>query len=297
MSKNGLTPPPFLVKEMDQTTAQQETAQETQLQKQNQQTEAVVWSQERLDLLRKTLCQGLSNEQFLLFAEVCRQRRLNPFNRQVYAVVRQGKLVIQTGIDGYRLIAERTGKYLGQTPTYWCGKDGQWRDIWIGPGNPYAAKIGVYKQGHAEPTLGIAYWDAYVAPGPFWQKSGASQLAKCAEALALRKAFPEELSGLYTDDEMTQAGPIEAEIVEEKPDPANPALVFPASIVLYDPKNAPDGPFKIVGSDGQEWFLPAGSSWTDIELARDKSTFVMIHWTKEYGRFVIDKAVLPDGAF
>ena len=117
---------------------------------------------------------------------------------------------MQIGIDGARLIAQRTSRYAGQDGPYWCGEDGVWKDVWLSTEAPRAAKVNVYLMGVERGTPGVAHWDEYVQlyqgkPTDMWRKMPALMLAKCAEMLALRKAFPQELSGLYTQEEMGQA--------------------------------------------------------------------------------------------
>lgn len=161
---------------------------------------------DQVGLLKRTLGADLTDDELALFGAVAQRRGLDPFAGQIHAVKRQGRMAIQTSIDGYRLIAERTGRYAGQLPPEWCGPDGVWRDVWLDKTSPpAAARVAVLRRDFDKPMWAIAHWTEYAANTHAWQKMKALMLAKCAEALALRKAFPAELSGLYTADEMDQA--------------------------------------------------------------------------------------------
>jgi phage recombination protein Bet len=166
---------------------------------------------EQFDLLKRTVAKGATDDEFALFVQICNRRRLDPFAKQIYLIKRRNKktgeetATAQTSIDGLRLIAQRSGEYRGQTPPQWCGPDGVWRDVWLGETPLMAARIGVHRAGFVEPLYRVARWDSYVQQSPLWQSMPDVMIAKCAEALALRAAFPEELSGLYAEEEMGQA--------------------------------------------------------------------------------------------
>lgn len=181
-----------------------ELAQE-QVQSQSQAI-AFVQTPENVELLKKSLADSntvLTDSELGIFLYQAQKTGLDPLARQIYVMKReQGGVSFMTSIDGQRLVAQRTREYEGQTPPEWCGPDGKWRGVWLGSGDPSAARIGVYRKGMREPVYGVATWKSYNQGRGTWRKMGDVMLAKCAEALALRKAFPQELSGLYTPEEM-----------------------------------------------------------------------------------------------
>ena len=167
-------------------------------------TSITLWTPEQTQLISTTIAPGCSNDELRLFAYACQRTGLDPFSKQIYAIKRGGKLTIQCGIDGLRAIAERTGQLDG-SETYWCGDDGVWTDVWLGSKPPAAAKTIIHRKGSTHPFIGVARFADYNAGQGLWSKMPSVMIAKCSEAQALRRAFPADLSGVYSTDEMDQA--------------------------------------------------------------------------------------------
>lgn len=167
----------------------------------------------QLAALRQLGVEQATQGDLALFLSYAQKTGLDPFSRQIYMIGRRSgggtKWTIQAGIDGLRIIAERSGTYQGQTAPEWF--DGTaWRDVWMPSKTtpvPVAARVGVYRQGFRDALYATAMWSEYAVDGPMWRKMPALMLSKVAEALALRKAFPNDMSGIYSDEEMAQAQP------------------------------------------------------------------------------------------
>lgn len=177
--------------------------------------------------LRQLGVENATDGDLAVFFHQAQRTGLDPFARQVYMVGRNSKdpksgqwvtkYTIQTGIDGFRLIGRRAAdakhETLEVTDTEWCGPDGKWVDVWLSDQPPAAARVAIIRNGGRFPAVALfkeyAQYrkdrDGSQTLTQMWADKGALMLAKCAEALAWRKAYPQDLSGLYTSDEMGQA--------------------------------------------------------------------------------------------
>ena len=211
-----------------------------------------------IDLLTRTICKGASADELALFVQICKKTGLDPFSRQIFAVKRWDRklgceiMQPQVSIDGFRLVAQRSGEYAGQTAVQWCGDNGEWRDVWLSRTHPVAARVGVYRRGFSEACYAVALWSEYCPigkdgkPTGMWPRMPALMLAKCAEALALRKSFPAELSGLYTSEEMDQDN-------SAPPPPPASKAVSPAAMRTLPPKERSAETRRLLASTREEF--------------------------------------------
>lgn len=189
------------------------------------------WTQQQVAALKQL---GVSNDvtqaDLAIFLTQSKRTGLDPFSRQIYMIGRKQKTAngyetkqtIQVGIDGLRAIAHRVAQQchevFSMSDTLWADKTGTWHDVWLSPEPPAAAKVSVKRGGGVFSAVAIfkEYAPVYNGkPSGVWSSKPALMIAKCAEALALRKAFPSDMSGIYTDDEMEKAEDTSAPTVVE----------------------------------------------------------------------------------
>lgn len=180
--------------------------------------------------LRHIGLDGAPDEDVRIFFHECQRKGLDPFSRQIYMIPRtsynprtkqsEEKWTIQTGIDGFRSMGHRSARAHGERATLeapeWLHRDGSWRPAWTREwGMPISARIVITSTergtGETRSVAAVANFDEYAAYSKsggltsMWATRGAAQLAKCAEALAWRQAYPHDMSGVLTDVEMEQA--------------------------------------------------------------------------------------------
>jgi phage recombination protein Bet len=178
------------------------------------------WDKGQLAVLESSgIDQDVTEAELTAFLHECLRRKLDPFTRQIYLIGRydnrKGRKVYrsQTSIDGFRLIARRAADKSGIDYSYedtiWFDAEGKRHEIWLSDQPPAGAKVVVIRNGCRFDA--VARLGAYVqldrngnTTGQ-WRTMADVMIAKCAEALALRKAFPEDLGGIYTEEEMAQA--------------------------------------------------------------------------------------------
>lgn len=259
------------------------------------------YTREQIDVIKNTVAKGATDDELAFFLFFCKKTGLDPFSRQIYLSERKAKINDQwvttrrpeTTIDGFRLIAERTQKYAGQLGPFWCGQDGNWLDVWLKKEPPVAAKVGILKTDFREPLFAVALYQEFVqttrdgAANSMWQKMPSNQLAKCAESLALRKAFPNDLSGLYTKEEMEQSSnetpvagalpgqsaPTQRQLPQRASAPASGPVIDAEAVAPAAPQGAapPDGNGKVgvkvtIANVSSRKGTTNGKDWTIYEI-------------------------------
>lgn len=241
-------------------------------------TDLITFDPPKVALIKRMVAKDATDDELELFLHQCRRTGLDPMSKQIYFQKRAGKPVIITGVDGYRLVADRTGKYAGNDDPIFDDEQ-----------NVGRATVTVYKMvgGTRCPFTATARWDQYYpgdgAVGTMWRKMPHLMLGKCAETLALRKAFPAELSGVYTHEEMEQAGPAD-EPVDVTPKPA------PRSASIYDHQEAKDN--RILAAQLKKAGVPE-EFWEDIGRRLHKLPSTELHRIIEEVKKGIPEEVVP----
>jgi phage recombination protein Bet len=187
----------------------------------------------QIDLVRRTVAVGATPDELKLYLYDCARQGVHPLDKLIHFTKRKGKYTPITSIDFMRTRAADSGEYAGSDDAAFVGDAKR----------PDAATVTVYRLvgGMRCPFTGTARWDEYYPgdgePGFMWRKMPHTMLGKCAEGLALRKGFPRQLAGLYTREQMDQAGEPQGYTVEA---PRHVVTGVPADATTVGP-SVPNG--------------------------------------------------------
>ena len=221
------------------------------------------FSETELKAMRAEYGKGATDTQWELFISECRARALRPGPHVVFQLRKSKEYDPDTNTSQYvkkpfwittigalRLIALRTGQYGGSAPAEYIYLDDNGDPSIISeiplpskehknlPREPWAVRMSVYRKDFDRPITSVIRFDSVATTQKrgealtltdMWAKRGDAQNAKCSEADALRKAFPEELGSLYLSEEIKDAE-------DEKP---HAEIAAPAVVVVPAPPVVP----------------------------------------------------------
>lgn len=148
-------------------------------------------------LLLNTVAKGATESEFKMFIEFCRATGLNPYKKEIWFIKTKNGVQMMTGINGFLAIANRHPQF-----------DGMEVSIQEENGKLVSATAKVYRKDRKIPSCATVYLSEYFKPSQFgngmWEKMPRMMLQKVAKSVALREAFPQELNGIYTQEEMPQ---------------------------------------------------------------------------------------------
>ena len=210
--------------------------------------------------------------EFNQFMHVAAQLGLDPLRKQIYAFVfnkdkpDSRRMSIVVGIDGFRSVAKRSGEYRPDTRAPRFTYDPELKNDATNPLGLVSAEVSVFQWSHDawHEVTAVAYWDEFapIVDGGDWQenergkrffkkdgtrmldpkkdawrKMARIMLSKCAEAQAIRRAWPEDLSAIYSDEEMDRARTIDltaTELAEQANVENRLAMIGGADTIMFD---------------------------------------------------------------
>jgi phage recombination protein Bet len=244
-----------------------------------------MWTDKQRAALAVLGITGATNGDLAVFMHYCQKTGLDPFSRQIYMINRQGKQTIQVGIDGFRVIRDRLAARAGVTVEYedtiWYDADGREHKVWLWDEPPVACRVTVLKDGKRFP--GVVKFGAYAATkdGKLvaqWRTQPDHMIEKCAEAFALRRAFPHDLGGIYLEDEMAPAAPVAgplrvtaAEIIRQpEPAPPPPAEATSNGEAKHEPRQPQPAGKQAIGK--------LAGLLRALELGTDEDVAALVEW-------------------
>jgi phage recombination protein Bet len=261
-------------------------------------------SGDQVALIKRTIAEDFSDDELTMFIHQANKTGLDPLAKQIYAWKdKHGKVCIGSSIDGFRLTASRTGCYAPGRPTeYDIAPDGTLISA--------TAYVKVLAGGEWHEVSESAYLEEFEGTQPIWRQMPRVMLSKCAEARALRRAFPAELSGVYEGAEMDHSA-------SPKPPASKPARRGRADLTGGFGDSAPSGPQavgKVESIDEKKGTSKAGKDWLRFDIwvcgevhktfsetfeARAKAAMVedrevaVAYKVGQWGRDIVDLTLAP----
>ena len=143
------------------------------------------------NLLLATVAKGATEAEFQMFLEFCKSTGLNPFKKEIWFIKTGAGVQMMTGINGFLTIANNHPQFDGMTVKI----DEQ-------DGKLVSVTCTVYRKDRKYPSEATVYYSEYAKNSPIWRTMPRMMLQKVAKSVALREAFPQELGGMYTQEEM-----------------------------------------------------------------------------------------------
>lgn len=233
-------------------------------------------TQEQTALIKSTIAKDATDAELQLFFYDCARQGVHPLDRLIHFTKRKGKYTPVTSIDLMRSRAADTGEYAGSDDAAFVGA--QKTDTW-------AATVTVWRlvQGQRCSFTATARWSEYKPDEAFmWHRMPHTMLAKCAEALALRKGFPRQLAGVYSEEEMAQADRLET------PGPVIAAAVVPDPI---DEPPAPEGCVRVMLIEDKPTKNPHVTKYT-ITLSTGEQVSTINEWLASIAKDALEKRTI-----
>lgn len=202
-----------------------------------------------------------------LFVSACIHSGLDPFLKQIYALHLSTGWAMYVGIDGYRVISERTGLYQGMDGPYWSNDGEKWYDYpFVNDAKkqePKFCKVLIYRKGVERAIVSTVDMASHInmSPGTRWQTDPAGMLAKCAEMLGHRRAFPGDMAMLPKGIKYDEPENHEAEL---------PAIPY------EPPADAVEGSFTDVKQEAKPEPAPAAAVACEHNAVMDEKRAILV---------------------
>lgn len=150
---------------------------------------------------------GTPKAQIAVFAQICKERGLSAFSKEIHLVGYGGRYSVIVGINGFRKIAAESGQHAGTEDVQFnVMPDGSFKtamQLKSDKALPVSATCTIYRivSGIRVPFTHTVLFSEFSTGKNKWQEMPFQMIGKVAEAFALRKGFSDRLTGLAIEEE------------------------------------------------------------------------------------------------